>query len=297
MVHPVEEAAKKILSEGKDLGPALARSLQDSIALDFESDWPHPPSPADISLAHGLALHFLDRFRIIIDKELAADFFRAIGMELPPSATSLKKELNAEAYQTFFGREVSKVGNRFVFTYAELQHFFGYGQQIALPAKLDRLLAGTPASTTTSAGPEELPATEQKPLPSIFLCHAFEDKPEVRKLHKRLKADGFKPWLDEEALLPGADWDREIPKAIRSSDFVLVCLSKKSVQKIGYVQAEIRSALERVLEMPPGRIFIIPARLEPCEVPDNLRRWHWVDLYESDGYEKLVRSLRTRGTL
>jgi len=31
----------------------------------------------------------------------------------------------------------------------------------------------------------------------IFLCHANEDKPQVREIYQRLQALGFSPWLDE----------------------------------------------------------------------------------------------------
>jgi formylglycine-generating enzyme required for sulfatase activity len=46
-------------------------------------------------------------------------------------------------------------------------------------------------------------------------------------------------------------------------------------------------------EQPEGAIFLIPARLEQCEVPDRLSRWQWVNLYEAKGYERLMRALRT----
>ena len=49
----------------------------------------------------------------------------------------------------------------------------------------------------------------------IFLCHASEDKAQVREVYHRLRAiNGFESWLDEENLLPGQEWTREIPKAI-----------------------------------------------------------------------------------
>jgi|APSaa5957512622_1039677.scaffolds.fasta_scaffold27926_2 hypothetical protein len=45
----------------------------------------------------------------------------------------------------------------------------------------------------------------------VFLCHSSEDKPAVRELYARLNAEGWiDPWLDEEKLYPGQDWDREI---------------------------------------------------------------------------------------
>jgi len=133
----------------------------------------------------------------------------------------------------------------------------------------------------------------QRPL-KVFLCHASADKPAVRGLYKRLVADGVDAWLDAESLIPGQNWQVEIPKAIRESDVVIVCLSEKSINKEGYVQKEIKSALDVADEKPEGTIFIIPARLEECKTPDRLSMYHWVDLYEEDGYQKLMRALLLR---
>ncbi len=129
---------------------------------------------------------------------------------------------------------------------------------------------------------------------SVFLCHPSGDKGRVRDLYRRLRADGFAPWLDEEDLLPGQDWEREIRRAVRAADVVLVCLSAHSVTKRGFVQKEIRLALDVADEQPEGTIYIIPARLEECEVPDRLRPLHWVDLFEPRGYERLLDALRRR---
>jgi hypothetical protein len=127
----------------------------------------------------------------------------------------------------------------------------------------------------------------------IFLCHSSGDKPLVRMLRTMLLTEGFEPWLDEEDILPGQDWDLEIRRAIRQADLILVCLSQDSVTKSGYVQKEIRFALD-VAKQPEGAVFVIPARLEECEVPERMRRWQWVDLFDDDGYGKLARSLRIR---
>ena len=64
----------------------------------------------------------------------------------------------------------------------------------------------------------------------VFLCHASQDKPEVRNLYHKLLAETWiDPWLDEEKLLPGQDWNLEIEKAVEASDAVIVCLSGLSV--------------------------------------------------------------------
>ena len=134
-----------------------------------------------------------------------------------------------------------------------------------------------------------------KPL-KIFLCHSSGDKAEVKNIYNLLVERGANPWLDSEKLLPGQDWNLEIYKALDSSDVILLCLSKKSVDKEGYVQKEIRLALDRALEMPEGRIFLIPARLEECELPYKIKTYQWVDLFTTDGMEKLIKSLNLRAS-
>ncbi|CAK8723799.1 MAG: TIR domain-containing protein [Candidatus Electronema aureum] len=129
------------------------------------------------------------------------------------------------------------------------------------------------------------------PSSRIFLCHSSADKAKVRELYHRLKKDGYYPWLDEEDLLPGQDWQYEIRKAVRSSAIVIVCLSRNSVNKRGYVQKEICFALDAAEEQPEGKIFIIPVRLEDCEVPARLSRWHWMNLYEANGYQRLIKAI------
>src|SRR5437016_11398315 len=114
----------------------------------------------------------------------------------------------------------------------------------------------------------------------VFLCHSSGDKPQVRELYRRLKRYGFNPWLDEYDLLGGQDWELEIRVAVRSSDAVVVCLSKSSVNKEGFVQKEIRFALDAADEKPERAIFIIPVRLEMVDVPQRLKQWHWINLFE-----------------
>jgi hypothetical protein len=135
---------------------------------------------------------------------------------------------------------------------------------------------------------------ETKPRLQVFICHSSGDKTVVRTFYNRLKGDGFAPWLDEEDLLPGQEWDSEIRGAVRASGVVVVCLSRSAITKEGYVQKEIKLALDVAEEKPERTIFLIPARLENCRVPDRLRVWHWVDLFEDHGYERLVAALRAR---
>lgn len=80
--------------------------------------------------------------------------------------------------------------------------------------------------------------------------------------------------------------------SVRDADIVIVCLSRGSITKSGYVQKEIRHVLDVADEQPEGATFLIPARMEECAVPERLKRWQWVDLYKRGGYQRLLAALR-----
>jgi hypothetical protein len=94
--------------------------------------------------------------------------------------------------------------------------------------------------------------------------------------------------------MAGQEWQYEIQKAFRLSDVVVVCLSRESIAKAGYIQKEIRYALDVAEEQPEGTIFVIPLRLEECKVPERLKKWQWVDYFSEEGHERLMRALRLR---
>ena len=125
----------------------------------------------------------------------------------------------------------------------------------------------------------------------IFLCHADEDKKHVRELYQKLKEANYLPWLDEIHILPGQDWDYEIKQALKKSTFILICLSDTSVVKRGYLNKEIKWALERQDEMLTGDIFIIPVKLTPCELPYALENIQSVDLFKPNGFARLQQAI------
>jgi TIR domain-containing protein len=133
----------------------------------------------------------------------------------------------------------------------------------------------------------------------VFLCHSSNDKPVVRDLYERLNAEGWiDPWLDVEKLNPGDSWAYEIEKAVEETDIILVCLSKQSVNKEGYVQRELRVGLDFADYKPEGTLFMIPVRLEECEPPKRLRSWQYADFFPEENrdqsYQKLLNGLKKR---
>ncbi len=139
----------------------------------------------------------------------------------------------------------------------------------------------------------DLVAMIRPPL-QVFLCHCTTDKLAVRELYAFLMSEGFRPWLDEKDLIAGQDWELAIQNAVRTSQVVIVFLSRAAATKVGFIQKEIRLALDAADEQPEGSIFLITARLEDCVVPSRLRKWQWVDLWEPDGYQRVLQALKLR---
>ena len=126
----------------------------------------------------------------------------------------------------------------------------------------------------------------------IFLCYTRKDQPVVKQLYQKLADCGFKPWMDIQDILPGEDWQRVIKQSVREAHFFLACLSNNAVNRRGAIQVEIKEALEVWRQKLDSDIYLIPVRLEACEVPDTLVKFQWVDLFEPEGFEKLIKALK-----
>jgi hypothetical protein len=129
---------------------------------------------------------------------------------------------------------------------------------------------------------------------NIFLIHAHSDRETVYKLYQRMLRDGLNAWLDTERLQPGQDWRNEIRNAILKCDVVVVCLSSGFDKQQGYRHEELKLALEKANFLPNDEVFIIPVRLEKCDMPGSLRHLHRVDLFKPGGYRKLINALQMR---
>jgi hypothetical protein len=134
----------------------------------------------------------------------------------------------------------------------------------------------------------------QKRTPTIFISYAREDLPSAKKLYERLKAERADPWLDKESLLGGENWRIAIKNAIARSRYFVALISSNSIGKRGFVQKEVRQAIEMLDEFPESEIFLIPARLDGSEPPFNrLKDIHCIDLFPDwdAGVSKLLLTL------
>lgn len=125
----------------------------------------------------------------------------------------------------------------------------------------------------------------------VFLAYAEEDRAQVKKLYTELQKAGFEPWMDQEKLVPGQNWPRAIERAIELSDFFLGCFSRRSTVKRGHFQCELRYALDLASRVPLEDIFLVPLRLDECDIPRQIaRKTQYVDLFPNwdIGVEKLT---------
>lgn len=131
--------------------------------------------------------------------------------------------------------------------------------------------------------------------PQVFVAYAVEDLPVVRRLCASLADAGCRPWLDKEKLLPGQNWPRAIERAIDFSDAFVACFSTRSVVKNGQFQSELRFALDCARRRPMDQVYVVPVRLEACEVPLRIsRELQYADLFPDwdRGIRRVVRSVR-----
>jgi hypothetical protein len=94
----------------------------------------------------------------------------------------------------------------------------------------------------------------------IFLSHASESKPLVRRLTEPLPAH-VSIWLDRDAMAPGQRFAPRIEAAIRNDcDFVLVFIDEHALAS-DWVKRETALALRRQADL--QRAFVLPVLLQP----------------------------------
>ena len=110
-----------------------------------------------------------------------------------------------------------------------------------------------------------------------FVCYARSDSSFVVGLADQLRKQGVDLWLDQWNIPYGADWDREIERAVSQCQVFLVVLSPAAAES-GEVRGELRAALDE------GK-HIVPVIYQPCQVPRQLRLLQQIDVSETTDLE------------
>jgi hypothetical protein len=103
----------------------------------------------------------------------------------------------------------------------------------------------------------------------VFISYAHQDKTFIKKLTGELENQGMKVWWDFDSLKGGQDWQKEIERGIKQSDFFLVALTPDAIAS-EWVGNEITYASQ-------AQKTIIPLHLKKCEVPIGLIKKQYID--------------------
>lgn len=130
-----------------------------------------------------------------------------------------------------------------------------------------------------------------KDQPEVFFSYAREDEARVAEIYRIVKSKGFRPWMDTRDIAGGEDWDLAIKRAIRRANFFLVFVSPSSLVKTGVLKAEMESGISIRQSNLEQERFLIPVRLEECDIPDSLKPYQWINYFDDDGPVRLLRAL------
>jgi TIR domain/NNMT/PNMT/TEMT family len=136
-----------------------------------------------------------------------------------------------------------------------------------------------------------------------FISYVREDSRQVDQLQRTLQAAGVPVWRDTADLWPGEDWRAKIRHAITDNALVFIaCFSRASLSRgKSYQNEELTLAIEQLRLRPPENPWLIPVRLDECEIPDRdigggrtLTSIHRADLFgdrSGEGIERLVATI------
>lgn len=126
----------------------------------------------------------------------------------------------------------------------------------------------------------------------IFLSYTHSDQKVVEDVYDYLKTAGHIPFIDTEDLIGGTDWEKEIFKAIESSDIFIFCISSNSIGRRGMIRLEIKRALDKFEGMLESDIYIIPMRLEKCPYIPELKHLQAVDWFHVQGPKRILDAIQ-----
>lgn len=134
---------------------------------------------------------------------------------------------------------------------------------------------------------------EEEPL--VFLSYTSADREQVSEVANKLLASKIDAWIDYRRIKPGQNWDFEIRKALDRSAIIVIFISENSVKKTGYVQRELKLALEKAEEKLVEDIYLIPVLLDDVTtIPAQLRDRHFVRHSDDNFTENLIGAISSQ---
>ncbi len=113
----------------------------------------------------------------------------------------------------------------------------------------------------------------------VFLAHSSKDKPLIRHIYRELKQRGVRPWLDEEEIKPGKQFQKEIQQAIvEQVKAAAICLGQDGLSS--WQALELQSFISQCVEQ---NVDVIPVLLPGVqEIPNELP---FLELFQAVSFE------------
>ncbi|MGH9960473.1 MAG: toll/interleukin-1 receptor domain-containing protein [Pyrinomonadaceae bacterium] len=125
--------------------------------------------------------------------------------------------------------------------------------------------------------------------PHIFISYATPDQARVVPFYDYLNTQGFNVWIDCRNLKPGQNWDFEIKRELDKAAFVLAFVSQNSFDRRGYIQRELKLALDKLNEKLIDDIYLIPVLLDDgIPIPAQLRGIQCIKASEPNCNDRIV---------
>ena len=123
---------------------------------------------------------------------------------------------------------------------------------------------------------------EKKFKYDVFLSHSSKDKPVVRELAERLKADGVRVWFDEWEIQIGDSIPSKIEQGLEESRILILAMSANAFGS-DWVSLERGTAMFRDPQNKQRRF--IPLRLDDSPIKETLKQFRYVDWRKKDNEE------------
>jgi len=117
----------------------------------------------------------------------------------------------------------------------------------------------------------------------VFISYSHQDKSFAQKLAGELESYGIKVWWDFDSLKGGQDWQKEIERGIKQSDFFLIVLTPDAIES-KWVGNEITYASQ-------AQKTTIPLHLKKCDIPIGLIKKQYID------FEKQTHKVALKGLM
>jgi small GTP-binding protein len=126
----------------------------------------------------------------------------------------------------------------------------------------------------------------------VFLSHSSKDKPVVRGIAERLRADGLRVWFDEWILKPGHHVQAKIEEGLEASRVLVLCMSANA---FGSDWAQLEAGTFRFRDPLNKDLRFIPLRLDEAPIKSALAQFlyiKWGVVHREREYPKLLDACR-----